>query len=91
MIEYEVVEPLWRCNKRELLPGAVTFILSLIFGVEIGLLAGVLTDIAFVVQRTARPGLSINKTHVRTGLYVDSFDLNNNFFNCRLDLTFNTY
>lgn len=65
MIEYEVVKPLWRCNKRELLPGAVTFILSLIFGVEIGLLGGVLTDIAFVVQRTARPGLSIHKTFVR--------------------------
>lgn len=65
MIEYEVLKPLWRCNKRELLPGAVTFTLSLIVGVEIGLLGGVLTDIAFVVQRTARPGLSINKTHVR--------------------------
>ncbi|KAJ6643611.1 Sodium-independent sulfate anion transporter [Pseudolycoriella hygida] len=61
MIEYEVVKPLWRCNKRELLPGAVTFIVSLIVGVEIGLLGGVLTDIAFVVQRTARPGLSINQ------------------------------
>ncbi|XP_037034346.1 sodium-independent sulfate anion transporter-like [Bradysia coprophila] len=63
MIEYEVVKPLWRCNKRELLTGSVTFILSLIVGVEFGLLAGVLTDVAFVVQRAARPGLSINKTN----------------------------
>lgn len=65
MIEYEVVKPLWRCNKRELLPGAVTFILSLVVGVEIGLLAGVLTDVAFVLQRTARPRLTIDKTIVR--------------------------
>lgn len=65
MIEYEVVKPLWRCNKRELLTGSVTFILSLIVGVEMGLLAGVVTDVAFVVQRAARPGLSINKTNVR--------------------------
>ncbi|XP_055609114.1 sodium-independent sulfate anion transporter [Uranotaenia lowii] len=60
MIEYEVIRPLWRCNKRELIPGAVTFVLSLIVGVELGLLAGVLADLAFVVYRTARPVLSVD-------------------------------
>lgn len=64
MIEYEVVRPLWRCSRRELLPGAVTFILSLTVGVEIGLLAGVTTDLAFVIHRTARPVLSIDKAEV---------------------------
>ncbi|XP_058825058.1 sodium-independent sulfate anion transporter [Topomyia yanbarensis] len=59
MIEYEVIRPLWRCNKRELIPGAITFVLSLIIGVELGLLAGVLADLAFVVYRTARPILSV--------------------------------
>ncbi|XP_055638948.1 sodium-independent sulfate anion transporter isoform X2 [Toxorhynchites rutilus septentrionalis] len=59
MIEYEVIRPLWRCNKRELIPGAVTFVLSLGVGVELGLLAGVLADLAFVVYRTARPMLSV--------------------------------
>lgn len=66
MIEYEVVQPLWRCSRRELLPGAVTFILSLTVGVEIGLLAGVTTDLAFVIHRTARPVLSIEKAEVET-------------------------
>lgn len=60
MIEYEVIRPLWRCSKRELIPGAVTFVLSLIIGVELGLLAGVLADLAFVVYRTARPVLSVD-------------------------------
>ncbi|XP_053692779.1 sodium-independent sulfate anion transporter [Sabethes cyaneus] len=60
MIEYEVIRPLWRCNKRELVPGAITFVLSLIIGVELGLLAGVLADLAFVVYRTARPILSVD-------------------------------
>lgn len=59
MIEYEVIRPLWRCNKRELIPGAVTFVLSLAVGVELGLLAGVLADLAFVVYRTARPMLNV--------------------------------
>lgn len=64
MIEYEVVQPLWRCSRRELLPGAITFILSLTVGVEIGLLAGVLTDLAFVIHRAARPVLTIEKLYV---------------------------
>ncbi|XP_058451935.1 sodium-independent sulfate anion transporter [Malaya genurostris] len=59
MIEYEVIRPLWRCNKRELVPGAITFVLSLIVGVELGLLAGVLADLSFVVYRTARPILGV--------------------------------
>lgn len=79
MIEYEVIKPLWRCNKRELLTGSVTFILSLIVGVEIGLLAGVVTDIAFVVQRAARPGLSINKTNVRFYETTQHFQQNLSF------------
>lgn len=61
MIEYEVIRPLWRCSRRELLPGAVTFTLSLAIGVEIGLLAGVTTDLAFLIHRAARPALSIEQ------------------------------
>nr|AAQ01582.1 agCP7521-like protein [Aedes albopictus] len=66
MIEYEVIRPLWRCNKRELIPGAVTFVLSLVVGVELGLLAGVLADLAFVVYRTARPVLTVDVTSTST-------------------------
>uniref|UniRef100_A0A336M1R8 CSON010405 protein n=1 Tax=Culicoides sonorensis TaxID=179676 RepID=A0A336M1R8_CULSO len=61
MIEYEVIRPLWRCSRRELLPGAVTFILSLLVGVEIGLLAGVAVDVAFLVHRAARPNLMVER------------------------------
>lgn len=64
MIEYEVIRPLWRCSRRELLPGFVTFILSLTVGVEIGLLVGVIVDLAFVIHRTARPVLTIEKLNV---------------------------
>uniref|UniRef100_A0A182S6L0 STAS domain-containing protein n=1 Tax=Anopheles maculatus TaxID=74869 RepID=A0A182S6L0_9DIPT len=67
MIEYEVIRPLWRCSKRELIPGAVTFVLSLIVGVELGLLAGVLTDLAFVVYRTARPLLTVSLANTTPG------------------------
>lgn len=67
MIEYEVVRPLWRCSRRELLPGAITFILSLCVGVEFGLLAGVVTDLSFLVYRTARPVLSVDRFATLSG------------------------
>ncbi|CAG9804630.1 unnamed protein product [Chironomus riparius] len=61
MIEYEVIKPLWRCSRRELFTVALTLILSLAIGVEIGLLSGVFLDIAFVMHRTARPILSFEQ------------------------------
>lgn len=68
MIEYEVVRPLWRCSRRELLPGAITFILSLWISVEIGLLAGVVADLAFLVYRAARPALIVERFVTHSGI-----------------------
>ncbi|EDV51508.1 sodium-independent sulfate anion transporter isoform X1 [Drosophila erecta] len=68
MIEFEVIKPLWRCSRRELLPGAITFVMSLAVGVEIGLLLGVSTDVAFLVYRAARPVLSVSKLQTTNGV-----------------------
>lgn len=68
MIEFEVIKPLWRCSRRELLPGAITFVMSLAVGVEIGLLLGVGADVAFLVYRAARPILSVSKLQTVNGL-----------------------
>jgi solute carrier family 26 (sodium-independent sulfate anion transporter), member 11 len=65
MIEYEIVQPLWRCNRRALFPGVLTLVLSLWVGVEIGLLAGVTADVAFLVHRAARPALCVEILTVR--------------------------
>lgn len=68
MIEYEVVKPLWRCSRRELLTVSLTLILSLCVGVEVGLLSGVFLDVAFLVQRTARPVLTFDHNQTRSGI-----------------------
>lgn len=70
MIEYEVIRPLWKCSRRELLPGAFTFILSLCVGVEIGLLAGVVSDLGFLVYRTARPAMLVDRQRTLSGLSI---------------------
>ncbi|XP_017861035.1 PREDICTED: sodium-independent sulfate anion transporter [Drosophila arizonae] len=68
MIEFEVIRPLWRCSRRELLPGAITFVMSLAIGVEIGLLLGVGADVAFLVYRAARPVLTVSKLQTINGI-----------------------
>lgn len=68
MIEYEVVKPLWRCSRREVLTVTLTLVLSLCVGVEIGLLSGVFLDVAFLVQRTARPVLTFDHCETRSGI-----------------------
>ncbi|XP_039965088.1 sodium-independent sulfate anion transporter isoform X2 [Bactrocera tryoni] len=67
MIEFEVVKPLWRCSRRELLPGAITFVVSLAIGVELGLLLGVGVDVAYLVYRAARPALTVSKLRTTNG------------------------
>lgn len=68
MIEYEVVKPLWRCSRREVLTVTLTLVLSLVVGVEIGLLSGVFLDVAFLVQRTARPVLTFDHRQSQSGI-----------------------
>jgi sodium-independent sulfate anion transporter 11 len=52
----------------ELFTVTLTLVLSLIVGVEIGLLSGVFLDVAFVVQRTARPILSFSQCESLSGI-----------------------
>lgn len=63
-ISFKVVKPLWRCSRRELLPGAITFVVSLAMGVELGLLLGVGVDVSYLVYRAARPALTVSKLRV---------------------------
>jgi sodium-independent sulfate anion transporter 11 len=52
----------------ELFTVALTLILSLLIGVEIGLLSGVVLDIGFVMHRTARPILSFEQCESLSGI-----------------------
>ncbi|KAF6201239.1 hypothetical protein GE061_005686 [Apolygus lucorum] len=55
MIEYEVVKPMWRASKRDILPMLVTFVVCLISSVEVGILVGVGVNIALLLIYSARP------------------------------------
>ncbi|CAG9786111.1 unnamed protein product [Diatraea saccharalis] len=57
MIEYEVVKPMWRSRRADLVPAFATFALCLAIGVELGILAGIAVNVVLLLYPSARPQL----------------------------------
>ncbi|KAL1497197.1 hypothetical protein ABEB36_008194 [Hypothenemus hampei] len=68
MIEYEVVKPMWRSSKKDLLSAFATFICCLVIGVEYGILVGVAINIIFLLYPSARPGVHVEKCSTPNGM-----------------------
>lgn len=67
MIEYEVVKPMWKSSKKDLIPTFVTFLLCLIIGVEYGILVGVGINLVFLLYPSARPTIHVEKCVTDSG------------------------
>ncbi|XP_013169493.1 PREDICTED: sodium-independent sulfate anion transporter [Papilio xuthus] len=57
MIEYEVVKPMWRSRRADLMPAFATFAICLMVGVELGIVAGVALNVVLLLYPSARPQL----------------------------------
>ncbi|MGK0363372.1 MAG: SulP family sulfate permease [Saprospiraceae bacterium] len=76
LIEYEKAIYLWEKHRREFLLMIVTFITTLTFGIEEGVIAGVILSIANVLHRSSTPHIAIlgivpGKTYYRN---IDRFE-----------------
>ncbi|XP_050421473.1 sodium-independent sulfate anion transporter-like [Adelges cooleyi] len=67
MIEYEIVKPMWKSSRKDLIPTFATFVLCLTIGVELGILVGVAINIILLLIPSARPFLHIEMKKLRTG------------------------
>uniref|UniRef100_A0A1Y1LT26 SLC26A/SulP transporter domain-containing protein n=1 Tax=Photinus pyralis TaxID=7054 RepID=A0A1Y1LT26_PHOPY len=91
MIDYKIVPKLWKANKFELLVTVVTFIISLVFSVEQGLLVGVIINCIPLLKVWTRPQIEFSVKSLdkkrnyllikpELGLYYSASD----FFNLRV-------
>lgn len=64
MIEYEVVKPMWRSSRKDLIPTFATFILCLVVGVELGIVIGVGINLVFLLYPSARPHIFVETLKV---------------------------
>lgn len=67
MIEYEIVKPMWRSSRKDLIPAFATFLLCLTLGVEYGILVGVGVNIILLLYPSARPSLHVEKSKTSSG------------------------
>ncbi|KAK7870317.1 hypothetical protein R5R35_003707 [Gryllus longicercus] len=70
MVEAGTVMPIWRSNKRDLVPAFATFLACLFFGVEVGIVVGIAVDIAFLLYFNARPRVTVERMKGPSGPYV---------------------
>ncbi|KAJ9579480.1 hypothetical protein L9F63_024412, partial [Diploptera punctata] len=68
MIEYEVVKPMWKSSRKDLIPTFVTFVACLVIGVELGILIGVGINLIFLLYPSARPTIHVERATTRSGV-----------------------
>ncbi|KAL3272434.1 hypothetical protein HHI36_013915 [Cryptolaemus montrouzieri] len=68
MIEYEVVKPMWRSSKKDLVSTFATFFFCLLIGVEYGILVGVAINIVFLLYPSVRPTVFVETATTSSGL-----------------------
>jgi len=75
-VEYEVVRPMWRSKRVDLIPAFVTFFLCLFWALEYGILIGVGVQTVFILYNAARPSvvIEIQKLHTNRSFLWTSPD-----------------
>ncbi|XP_014241008.1 sodium-independent sulfate anion transporter [Cimex lectularius] len=68
MIEVQVVKPIWRSKKSDLIPGLATFIACLVLRLEIGILIGIGLNLVSILYHAARPKISMEIKMSRGGV-----------------------
>ncbi|KAF2879074.1 hypothetical protein ILUMI_27083 [Ignelater luminosus] len=67
MIDYEIIPKLWKSNRFDLLITILTFVISLMYGVEQGLLVGVLINFIPLLKLWTRPKVEFSHSSNKKG------------------------
>ncbi|KYM96787.1 Sodium-independent sulfate anion transporter [Cyphomyrmex costatus] len=70
MVEIDIILPIWKCNKRDLIPAFITFLACLFVGIEMGILIGTIFDLAILIYLNARPTINIEHRNISTTDYL---------------------
>jgi len=63
-VEYEVVMPMWKSKRMDLVPAFLCFFVCILYELEFGILAGVAIQVVFILYHTARPGIQVQVKQV---------------------------
>ncbi|KAF4525828.1 hypothetical protein B566_EDAN013930 [Ephemera danica] len=60
LVDLSVLKPMWKSSKRDVLLLFVTFVASLLWGIDLGLVIGVALDVVLLMIANARPHVQTN-------------------------------
>ncbi|XP_044759831.1 sodium-independent sulfate anion transporter-like [Coccinella septempunctata] len=67
MVEIQVVKPMWRTKKTDLIPATATFLGCLLLRLEVGIILGIAINIMFLLYQSARPSVRVEKSTTPSG------------------------
>ncbi|CAK9818488.1 Sodium-independent sulfate anion transporter [Anthophora plagiata] len=67
IIDLKIIKLLWKGCKRDAFAAIVTFLISVICGVELGLLVGALLNLIFLIRPAARPQIKVIQSKTQLG------------------------
>jgi len=70
-VEYEVVMPIWKSKRMDLLPGLACFLGCLFYELEMGIGLGVVIQVLMLLYHAARPGVEVTIKKVEINLWTE--------------------
>ncbi|KAL3273824.1 hypothetical protein HHI36_015252 [Cryptolaemus montrouzieri] len=67
MVELQVVKPMWKTKKSDLIPAAATFLGCLLLRLEVGIVLGISINVIFLLYQSARPSVHVEKLTTSLG------------------------
>nr|XP_014086165.1 sodium-independent sulfate anion transporter [Bactrocera oleae] len=67
-VQYQVILPMWRSKRTDLIPYFVAFIACLVMPLELGILAAIGVNLLFILYHSARPKVRLETLETQDGL-----------------------
>ncbi|ALC47619.1 CG9702 [Drosophila busckii] len=66
-LQYQIVVPMWRSKRSDLIPGVLAFITCLVFPLEIGIMVAIGANQLFILYHSARPKVTFEQLETELG------------------------
>ncbi|KAH8410441.1 hypothetical protein KR215_006085 [Drosophila sulfurigaster] len=67
-VQYQIIMPMWRSKRSDLVPGILAFITCLVLPLEIGILVAIAANQLFILYHSARPKVTLEQLETEQGI-----------------------
>ncbi|EDW03691.1 sodium-independent sulfate anion transporter [Drosophila grimshawi] len=67
-VQYQIIVPMWRSKRSDLVPGILAFITCLVLPLEIGIMVAIAANQLFILYHSARPKVTLEQLETEQGI-----------------------